>query len=252
MRRRSWPACVIGLAFAVFAAIAGSAAGSEWVVDVESGVAASGYNVARIPGDGGTQLSLSHQFDLQPEPFIRVRIFYQLTDSHGLGVLYAPLTLEGQGRVDFPVQFADVTFPGGSDLEALYRFNSYRLTYRYRLLDSASLQADVGVTGKIRDAEIRLEGSGLAASKTDVGFVPLLYLRADWRFAPAWSLLLEADALAAPQGRAEDALLAFTWSLDPHWRIKAGYRILEGGADNAEVYNFSLIHYGVVGIVAQY
>ena len=31
-------------------------------------------------------------------------------------------------------------------------------------------------------------------------------------------------------------------------RIRAGYRILEGGADNDEVYNFALFHYASMGI----
>jgi hypothetical protein len=37
--------------------------------------------------------------------------------------------------------------------------------------------------------------------------------------------------------------------LNDHVSLKAGYRILEGGADNDEVYTFSLFHYVVAGIV---
>ena len=49
------------------------------------------------------------------------------------------------------------------------------------------------------------------------------------------------DALAAPQGRAEDVLAALTYGKSDKFRIKIGYRILEGGADNDEVYTFSLV-----------
>ena len=31
--------------------------------------------------------------------------------------------------------------------------------------------------------------------------------------------------------------------------VRLGYRILEGGADNNEVYNFALFHYASVGIL---
>jgi len=31
-------------------------------------------------------------------------------------------------------------------------------------------------------------------------------------------------------------------------KVLAGYRVLEGGADNDEVYTFSLFHYAVAGI----
>jgi hypothetical protein len=61
-------------------------------------------------------------------------------------------------------------------------------------------------------------------------------------------LLFEGDALAAPQGRAEDVLLAGTWKLSDHITARLGYRILEGGADNDEVYNFALLHYASAGI----
>ena len=104
-----------------------------------------------------------------------------------------------------------------------------------------------GVTGKIRDAEISLYGPQ-AASKTNTGFVPLINLHAEWRpGGGAFGVLLDADALVAPQGRAEDVTLALTWDADEKITLRAGYRMLEGGADNDEVYNFAWIHYAVVG-----
>jgi hypothetical protein len=35
-------------------------------------------------------------------------------------------------------------------------------------------------------------------------------------------------------------------------KVFAGYRILEGGADNDEVYTFSLFNYAVVGIEVRF
>ncbi len=54
--------------------------------------------------------------------------------------------------------------------------------------------------------------------------------------------------MAAPQGRAEDVLIAATYKLSVKVALKTGYRILEGGADNDEVYNFSLFNYALVGL----
>jgi hypothetical protein len=64
-----------------------------------------------------------------------------------------------------------------------------------------------------------------------------------------FGILLEGDALAAPQGRAEDVLIAATYSFSDHLGLKAGYRILERGADNDEVYNFALFNYASVGLL---
>jgi hypothetical protein len=65
------------------------------------------------------------------------------------------------------------------------------------------------------------------------------------------SLLLEGDALVSPggQGRAEDALLALMYHLNERFSFKAGYRILEGGADVESVYNFTLLNYVIAGVV---
>ena len=61
--------------------------------------------------------------------------------------------------------------------------------------------------------------------------------------------LLEGDALAAPQGRAEDVLAALTFKLTDKITWKVGYRILEGGADNDEVYTFAMYHYATAGLI---
>jgi hypothetical protein len=69
-----------------------------------------------------------------------------------------------------------------------------------------------------------------------------------WKPYEKFGLLLEGDALAAPQGRAEDVLIAATYRASDRLGFKAGYRILEGGADNDEVYNFALFNYASAGL----
>ncbi len=61
--------------------------------------------------------------------------------------------------------------------------------------------------------------------------------------------LIEGNALAASQGRAEDLLFAIMYKPVQNLSLKAGYRFLEGGADNDKVYTFAFIHYIVAGVV---
>ncbi len=112
----------------------------------------------------------------------------------------------------------------------------------------AKFEFGLGLTAKIRDAEIALNSQGLAASKTNVGFVPIINFRLNWKINEKIGLLLEGDALAAPQGRAEDVLIAGIYKFSDRLQFRFGYRILEGGADNDEVYNFSLFHYASAGV----
>jgi hypothetical protein len=62
-------------------------------------------------------------------------------------------------------------------------------------------------------------------------------------------LLLEGDALAAPQGRAEDLLLAGQYQIAMISRSGWGYRILEGGADVDWVYSFALLRYFSLALI---
>jgi hypothetical protein len=50
------------------------------------------------------------------------------------------------------------------------------------------------------------------------------------------------------KGRAEDVQLAATYKFSNQLTNRLGYRILEGGASNDEVYNFALFHYPSVGV----
>jgi len=226
-----------------------SDARAGWQFDIESGAAINGYNDVRIPGNEGTYFSLTEDLESDPYFFYRVRVSREWGERHNLSLLVAPLRFKSHGSLDWDVLFVDKVFDAGDDLTGHYRFDSYRLTYRYRLHKSERLTAGIGLTAKIRDAEISLEDADQKASKKNTGFVPLVNFQLQWRLNSKLGILAEGDALAAPQGRAEDILLALTGDIDENLRFKVGYRFLEGGADNDEVYTFALVHYLVVGIV---
>lgn len=165
-------------------------------------------NDTRIPGDGGTKLSLVGDLATAPAPAFRLRLGYRIADRHLITALYAPLRVNARGSVDRDVQFLDASYPAGTPLLAVYRFDSYRLTYRYSIVWNQGLDVAVGFTAKIRDAETSLYGVA-AQRKTNTGFVPLLNAHVAWRPGNgAFGFLIDIDALAAPQGRAEDILLA--------------------------------------------
>ena len=223
-----------------------SLAGVE--AEVEAGVVFSGRNDTRIPGDTGSDLSLVRDLSTRPAPAFRVRLGYRIADRHLITALYAPLQVNATGTLGRDISFLGATYPAGTPILAVYRFDSYRLTYRYSFIRRDGLDVAVGFTAKIRDAETSLYGVE-ARRKTNTGFVPLLNLHLAWRpNNGAFGLLFDADALAAPQGRAEDVLLAATWMPREGLEIRVGYRTVEGGADNDEVYSFAWLHYVVAGI----
>lgn len=217
-------------------------------IDVESGILGTTYNNIRVPGDTGTRFSLCDELEDDPGFFYRIRLNYLLKEKHFFSLLYAPLTIESSGRFDKDVTYRDAFFPYGTDIKASYTFNSYRLTYRYEWISREHYEFGLGFTAKIRDAEIKLTGADDSAGKSNIGFVPIINFRFLYKYNDVLGLLVEGDALAAPQGRAEDVLAALVWKYNGNLNLKAGYRILEGGADNDEVYTFSLINYAVLGL----
>ncbi|MBN2789703.1 MAG: hypothetical protein JXR69_05910 [Candidatus Delongbacteria bacterium] len=225
---------------------------SQFSIDAESGVAGTTYNDIRIPGDTGTSFSLTD--DLKDESFIffRGRLNYTFAKKHTLSLLYAPLKIESHGTLNDSIIYRDEVFIAGEPIESVYQFNSYRLTYRYMWIQKDKFDFGIGFTAKIRDAYIKLENDDTKAGKENIGFVPIINFWFDYRFNDRLSFLIEGDALAAPQGRAEDVLTALTYNISEKYKFKAGYRILEGGADNDEVYTFSLINYFVMGFIAEF
>lgn len=217
-------------------------------LDLETGLVFTGYNDVRISGDAGTFFSLKDDLSAKPTLFLRFRANYILNSRHYFSLLYAPLQLKYTGQIDQPIAFQETLFPGQTELIGDYKFNSYRFTYRFDFVHRPKFQFGMGFTAKIRDARIALSSEGLSDEKVNVGFVPIVNFRLLWQINEKFGLLLDGDALASPQGRAEDVLLAVTYGISERLSFRAGYRILEGGADNRTVYNFSMFHYASFGV----
>lgn len=216
--------------------------------DLETGAVGTGYNNVRIPGDQGTLFSMKDDLIPGTKIFYRIRVNYTIKSRHTLSLLYAPLEIKSVGNVSNDIFFEGITFPANTVLRGTYKFNSYRLTYRYEIVLKPKFEFGLGLTAKIRDAKILLASAGLESEKANVGFVPIINFRILWKPDEKFGILLEGDALAAPQGRAEDVLIAATYRVSDRLGLKAGYRILEGGSDNDEVYSFALFNYASVGL----
>ena len=244
---RTPPLALVAAAFVLPCAAAAQT--PRFVVELEGGAVWQGHNDAEIPNDGSaTRFSLAELAGRGPRPTGRAYLTWNPGERHGLRALVAPLTITEAGTSDAPIGFEGRRFTAGVPLDARYTFNSYRLTYRYRVRSTARTTAWVGFTAKVRDATIELAQGATAARKDNVGLVPLLHLAGERRVASRWRLSLDADALAGGPGRAIDAALKAGYDLRGDLTLQAGYRTLEGGADVEETYNFAWLHYAVLSI----
>ncbi len=220
---------------------------AQFSIYLESGAAFSGYNDAQSPGVGESdRFSLTEDLSSDPVLHSRLNAYYKITPRHQVSLLATPLRVKAEGSFDRDIRYEGETFLAGEAIEALYRFDSYRLQYRY-IFRNPYIR-ELGLTLKLRDAEIYLKSGDKKSAKTNTGFVPLIGFKFGYDFNPKWSLTLDGEALASPYGRAEDVLASLNYDVNDRFTLKAGYRLLEGGSDIDEVYTFALFHYAVLGL----
>lgn len=226
---------------------------AQTFVDIEGGAAFTGYNDVAIPAGSGSRISLKDDTASDPALALRIRAGYTFAGRHTVTALAAPLTIRGSAVIDRDLTYQGATFAAGTRVDSVYRFDSYRLTYRYSFINTDSLVMAAGLTGKIRSADIALMSESAYAHRLDLGVVPLINFMSRWNFGGDFSLLLDADALVTPFGRAEDALLAVQYRYSPNADLRLGYRVLEGGSDGGgNVYTFALFHYITAGVTVRF
>jgi len=201
-------------------------------------------NEFRLPGTTGTQINLAN---FKSGPFFAPRFYaeWDINEKNGLRLLLAPLAFDVPFTPSAAISVRGQTFAAGTPVTARFKFNSYRLTYRYLFDSDGPWKFRLGATVKVRDANISVTDGVTTAEDPNLGFVPLLYFGVRRNLGEQWFADLDVDALAAPQGRAEDVALRLGYDLTP-WELSLGYRFLEGGADNDRVYTFAFLHYAFI------
>jgi len=242
------PVAALAALVAPAQATAGDRAFEAPALTLELGAAWQLRNTAQIPNEApNTRFKIDEIAGEGPYPSGRLVLDWPLRGPHHLRFLIAPLSIDERGVTDDPIVFQDTIFAAG-DIRTKYRFDSYRATYRYTFHDSERWTWSGGATLKVRDAEIELRQGDLVRRKTNTGVVPLLALYGEWRFAPGWTGVLDFEGLGASQGRAIDAALKLGYDLTPRLNVYAGYRFLDGGSDNDELYTFARFDSAVVGL----
>ena len=223
-------------------------AAAEFITSFQGAAVFSAYNDVKLPGDTGTKLSYTDDLDSDPVFSPRIEGGYEFDFPLYIGFMASLLRLEARGTLHKTVYYDGLVFNEGEEVKAKYRFDSYRITARYYFLNSGKIKAGAGLTGKIRDAEITLESDTQKGGLSNTGAVPLINLYLEWVASDRVSILFYGDGAWSPYGRAEDFFAGLIYRFNDTAALMAGYRLLEGGADNDEVYTFSMFNYAVFGV----
>lgn len=230
----------------------GNVAIAEFSVVLESGAVWQNRNDVQIPPDQqGTRVELD-EFGDGPFFYGRAELYYRPKGNHGFRLLYAPFTVNVNGTPRQDIQYDGETFTAGSEVDFTYTFNSYRATWFYAFWGHGDNQFNLGFTGKIRDAVTRFKQGSVEEDYTNVGFVPLLFIEYQKSLGKNWWLNFTMDGLAGGPGRAFDVALKVRTALSDSAQLGLGYRTLEGGADNDEVFTFSWFNYALADLVISF
>lgn len=218
---------------------------AQYFANVETGIVATGFNTIRN-GENGTFFSLKDDFNSPASPYLRLRFGLLLNKKHHFSVLYAPLKLTLNSTLNQPILFNNKNFEANIPLEAVYQFNSYRFTYNRRIINTPKFDLGLGLTAKIRDAGNSLRNNTTFSGDFSTGFVPLINIITNWKVANKFSLSVFGEGIVAPKGRAIDVAFTGIYEISKNLQGNIGYRILDGGANGTNQYNFVQFHFAVL------
>jgi hypothetical protein len=223
------------------------ASSAQPFVNIESGALFTGFNTIRN-GNNGTLFSLKNDLSTPVAPFLRIRAGFLLNDKHHFSILYAPLKIEVAGTIDRNILFDGKDFKANTPLAVVYKFNSYRFTYNRRIIVHPHFKFGLGLSLKIRDAGISLKNNELLSENFSIGFVPLINVLANWDISQKVGFEFFGEGIIASKGRAIDLSLSGRYNLTKKTQGKIGYRLLEGGADGTNGYNFIQLHFAFASL----
>ena len=218
------------------------AANAQTFVNLESGAFFTNINDIRY-GSNGTLFSLKNDFQTPVSPFLRLRIGFLTDEKNHFSILYAPLKIVETGTLANDILFDGNNFKANMPIEAVYMFNSYRFTYNRRIISKDNFNFGLGLSAKIRDAGVSLKNSELFKENFNVGFAPLINLIANWDISQKMGVNFFGEGIAASKGRAIDISLSGRYTFSESLQGNFGYRLLEGGANGTDRYNFIQLHF---------
>ena len=194
-------------------------------------------------GNNGTLFSLKNDFSTSVSPCFRLRTGFLLNKEHHFSFLYAPLKIVESVIKERNLLFDEKDFKANLPIAIVYKFNSYRLTYNRRIVIKDNFKFGLGLSAKIRDAGVSLKNKELLSENFSIGFVPLVNLLANYDLSQKMGIDFFGEGIIASKGRAIDISLSGRYILTENLQGNIGYRLLEGGADGTNRYNFIQLHF---------
>jgi hypothetical protein len=216
--------------------------------DIETGLMMTGKNDVRVPGNSGTNFSLTEDFDAKAALHFRFKLVQPLAEKHRLIFTYAPLKVTSTGTTKDDIHFGGSHFIPNLNLTGEYRLDSYRQSYMLDLVKLAKTSVSVGASVEIRDEAVKLSGSDYYGKRADTNVVFLA--NAGWKsqLSSKTSLLIEGDFLIDKDNSCNDIYLGMYNKFLKDSGFKYGYRIIQRKTYTESIHNNAVFHFLTVGV----
>lgn len=197
---------------------------------------------AKATARPGTELTLEDDLDLTDRkgtPYVAMGM--RLGERWRMEFEYYVLDRSGTRTLTRDIDWGDVTYPAGVEVDSTFDTTVYRLTGGYSFHKTADSEAGLGFGLHVTDFETSLSGQGLGAVGNGIGFqreardalvpLPTLGLYGSFKLAPQVQLRGRVDYLSLSyndyDGSLVNWMVGVDWRFHKNWGIGAGYRYVD-------------------------
>ncbi|MEJ5307112.1 MAG: hypothetical protein WHT27_02270 [candidate division WOR-3 bacterium] len=175
-------------------------------------------------------------------PFERYSVEIAINEKHILTFLYQPLTLKTEAFLFDTILVDSVIFPKNSNMEFVYSFDFYRVSYMYNVLTFKTNKIYAGLSFQLRNAFISFSDGKNLITNSNIGPVPIFKLKTESELGTKFFVENELDGFYASGkyitgskydfvGAIFDMSSRVVYNVNSFSKIFLNFRYLGGGAE---------------------
>lgn len=167
-------------------------------------------------------------------------------DKHNeLFIQFSPYELRAVGTLNVPTNFNGSSYNTTDETFMAYRWNEYRVRWRYKLIDNRDFVFKLGAGLSISDNQVELSTVSQTELVSTLSALPIGHIHAGMNIGDRSELYVEVDGGGAGDEYIIDTTLQYRYKFNKHWDIGGGYRYQSVRIDTSDMYN----HYNAENIV---
>ncbi|MGA2564258.1 MAG: hypothetical protein ABSF96_11910 [Steroidobacteraceae bacterium] len=188
-------------------------------------VSTTGY-INPSNGLAGTYFSAEHDLGVTDQAYQpRIEIMFRLEQRGRLRVDFFDLRRNGDVFVDRNIQYGNVTFLTGDQVQSSFNWRQMDLTYTYSFLRNERFELGAGLGVNLIEAEASAQIPGTPNRADFTGATPFATIAFDgtWAISRFWSLNARAQYLDLSTGSISGALGEYHADVQYRWRRNVAF-----------------------------